>query len=341
MIVSDKRNYAFFTLAIIAGIFSIYAYALQLGDGTKEDSLVFKKVMDDVKDVSLFSYNTFAVKNDGTLWGTGLNVQGWLGLDRPLKIHSFVKLMDGVKSVSGTQVIKEDGTLWIIDSTPKKVDDNVIKVSGRFYIKSDLSLWIRGREHYGEFGDGMQDSVYAKPFKIMDSIIDVCDCGVYSMIVTAENVLMVAGAHYLPSPFKRPSYEFIKAAERVSGILDGFYITTDGSLYAFGFSAEGGLGVGDIKNDILPTKIMDKVKFVSGAQICSFIITQDNSLYGCGGRSPNYFGALGTGSLSPELYPVFIMKNVKTAVAGSFHSAIIKEDGTLWTCGANDEHGVM
>ena len=118
-------------------------------------------------------------------------------------------------------------------------------------------------------------------------------------------------------------------------MAEGFYITKENQLYAFGFSAHGALGIGDTKKDVLPIKIMDDVKKVSSSQTYTFILKFDGSLYGSGGRSPNYFGALGTGNLKPLFYPTLIQRNVSDISAGSHHSAFIKEDGSLWMSGAN------
>ena len=60
--------------------------------------------------------NTFFLKNDGTVWGTGENDNGQLGDGTTVNRHSPVQIMSGVKSVSAaayhTLFMKEDGTLW-------------------------------------------------------------------------------------------------------------------------------------------------------------------------------------------------------------------------------------
>ena len=53
-------------------------------------------------------------------------------------------------------------------------------------------------------------------------------------------------------------------------------------------------------------------------------------------RQPNYRGELGFGNLEPVLSPKFIMSDVKKISVGLVHTAIIKKDGTVWTCGENE-----
>jgi alpha-tubulin suppressor-like RCC1 family protein len=86
---------------------------------------------------------------------------------------------------------------------------------------------------------------------------------------------------------------------------------------------------------------MNDVKSVSSTQSCTFILKMDGSLYGCGGRTPNYFGSLGTGDTKPVLHPILLQKKVKEISVGDSHTAFIKEDGSLWVCGANSYPPLM
>lgn len=58
---------------------------------------------------------TLVIKKDGSLWGTGRNHFGELGLGHEEEVTSFTKIMDGVASVSSayyhTVAVKRGGTL--------------------------------------------------------------------------------------------------------------------------------------------------------------------------------------------------------------------------------------
>lgn len=341
-------NKKYFEKAIITILLLITApnYALQLGDGTNKDTYIPIKVMEDVKEVCAEGYyNTFIIKNDNSLWATGYNPDNFLGVGVKGDIHTFMKVMDNVKSFSNYMIIKTDGTLWYMkEGSIIKIDDNVVKVSkgaGIMYIKNDNTLWGYGGNSKGAFGTGSKNEMYPVPKKLRDNVIDVYISGLYSLIITTDNELFISGVHYLPKPYTSPSYSFIKLADNVRAVSDGFYITNENLLYAFGYSAQGALGVGDITENILPTLIMKDVKSVSSTFNCTFILKMDGSLYGCGGRTPNYFGSLGTGDKKPILYPTLLQKNVKTMSVGSFHTAFIKDDGSLWMCGANSYPPLM
>ena len=69
--------------------------------------------------------------------------------------------------------------------------------------------------------------------------------------------------------------------------------------------------------------------------ITSFIIKNDNTLWGCG---RNYYGRLGLGDESDRTTLTQITTNtdnIKSVYCGTSHTLILKNDGTLWGCGYN------
>jgi alpha-tubulin suppressor-like RCC1 family protein len=72
---------------------------------------------DNIKSVSCGRDHTFILKNDNTLWGTGSNYIGQLGLGHTDNQYTFVQIpVDNIKSVScgsfHTLILKNDNTLW-------------------------------------------------------------------------------------------------------------------------------------------------------------------------------------------------------------------------------------
>jgi alpha-tubulin suppressor-like RCC1 family protein len=73
--------------------------------------------MTGVTAVSAVGSHTMILKNDGSLWATGSNTMGQLGIgSAPKYISTPVKVMTGVSAVSAgelhTMVLKTDGSLW-------------------------------------------------------------------------------------------------------------------------------------------------------------------------------------------------------------------------------------
>lgn len=117
-----------------------------------------------------------------------------------------------------------------------------------------------------------------------------------------------------------------------SGYHHNAAITSDGSLYMWGYNYAGKLGNGTTEDSHIPIKIMDNVTSVSLTSYNSAAITSDGSLYTWGW---NGYGELGNGTTESSTVPIKIMDNVVSASLGWDHSAAITSDGSLYMWGNN------
>lgn len=331
---SLNKRYIYFCFLFF---YCLKGYTLQFGNGNDESSTVFIQVTDNVKDFCLSYYDTYIIKEDNTLWGTGNDVYRYF-FDIKKTINTFEKLESDVLSFDGVYLIKKDGSTYEVYKGMTKFPYDILKGSGPFFIKKDNSLWVAGENDKGSFGTGEYKVNYETPVKVRSNVIDVIFNRFFTLIITKQHELMITGEHYLPSPFQKTN-KFTKIADNVRYATENFYITDNDELYAFGWAANGVTGLGDLKDkyEILPTKVMDDVESVASTQQATLILKKDGSLYGCGGDSPNYCGELGFGDRKPVFTPKFIMNNVKKVGMGTNFSAVLKNDGTLWMCGANNE----
>ena len=316
----------------------------QLGKGTidksyttNDDNYTPKKIMDNVKAVSLGESHSAAITKDGSLymWGDNSRYQFGNGTHEDSTVP--IKIMDNVKSVSLGQdhsaAITEDGSLYMwgfncdgqlgigvpeeigipqSSSVPIKILDNVKSVSlGDFHsaaITEDGSLYTWGDNEFGALGRP-QDEMY---------------------------FVNHVGYYYGPTPVK--IMDNVKSVS-LGGAHSGA-ITEDGSLYMWGYNIYGQLGNGESGRDenhnekisTIPIKIMDNVKSVSLGEYYSSAITEDGSLYMWGN---NAYGELGNGTTEDSSVPIKIMDNVKSVKLGSSHSSAITEDGNLYMWGYN------
>lgn len=262
------------------------------------------KVMDQVASISCGYEHVAALKKDGSLWMWGLNSDGRLGI-----------------GLNGNAVTSYDEPYQTV---PVKVMDNVAAVSCGDYhtaaIKTDGTLWTWGSNSSGQLGNGGTGDVgydtwegkyyvQTRPVKVMDNVAAV-SCGAYH-----------------------------------TGI-----VKTDGTLWMCGNNGSGAVGNGGKGNDTsmiytyqtVPVQVMSDVAIVSCGLDTTAAVKTDGTLWtwGC-----NCSGELGNGGREDmrentwyqpcQSTPLQIMDQVADVSCGQGHTAILKTDGTLWTCGYN------
>ncbi len=274
-----------------------------------------------VVQVALGHTHSAAITSDGDLWMWGWNEAGQLGDGTTTDRFSPVKIMDDAASVAlgnrHSAVIKADGTLWMwgcnmhgelgiggnsfYNYPPVKVMDGVMTVSAGFChtaaIKSDGTLWIWGCGCFGQLGDGTDypGHDFYQPTKIMDDVSSVS-----------------------------------------LGVWNSAAIKTDGTLWAWGDNCDGQIGNGSETSVCnAPSKIMDGVASVCFGGYESAAIKKDGSLWMWGANSKGWL--CGDGVAGDHYTPVKVMDSVqlRSVAVGNGHSAIVKEDGSLWTWGSN------
>jgi alpha-tubulin suppressor-like RCC1 family protein len=166
-------------------------YFGELGTGDNDPRTVAVQILENVRKVEVYDYSSYAILNDGSLWGWGGNFYGQLGLgDEEIRLYP-VKIMDSVSDISATDggalVLKEDGSVWLLgnpsftynvdsieySNSPRKIVDFAKSVSiggwGLAYVSSDDSLWMLGSNYLGYLGTGnFKDS--AVPVKVLDNV---------------------------------------------------------------------------------------------------------------------------------------------------------------------------
>jgi len=155
-----------------------------LGDGTENTTITRPKqiINGGVTAIAAGYYHSLFIKGDGSLWGTGNNGYGQLGLGKEVKhvLRPVEIVGSNVVSVTAahghTLFIKSDGSLWAIGlndwgqlgdcSTgwryrPKQIVSNdVVAIgagySGSIFLKKDGSLWGMGINWFSDYGEGIE-----------------------------------------------------------------------------------------------------------------------------------------------------------------------------------------
>ena len=158
----------------------------QLGLGDTSNRNTFTEITnntDDIKQVCCGNNHTFILKNDGTLWSTGYNGYGQLGLGDGGNRYTFTQITTNVNDIkeiycgwNHTIILKNDGTLWgcgfngsgelglgnsANKTTFTQITTNVNDIKSVYYcsyqtfiLKNDNTLWSVGYNEFGQLGLG-------------------------------------------------------------------------------------------------------------------------------------------------------------------------------------------
>ena len=304
----------------------------QLGLGHNSNISYFNQITqntDNTKSVYCGYHYTIILKNDGTLWGCGKNDIGQLGLNDSSHRNAFTEItgINDVKLVccgsNHNLALKKDGTLWgcgwnssgqlgLNDSinryTFTKIETNTNNIkeiycgTGQSYLlEHDGTLWGCGYNEFGQLGLGNTTNRYTftQITKNVDNIKKIYCGGKYIFILKNDNTLWGCGRNDL-----------------------------------------GQLGLGDNTNRTEFTQVtenVDDIKEIYCGELHSFILKNDGTLWSCGA---NNYGQLGLGDKTNRnifTQVIYNIDNIKKINCESLHSFILKNDGTLWSCGNNSE----
>jgi len=270
--------------------------------------------------------HSFALRNDGTLWGWGSNafkqiIPGPYGdYNTPIQVgtSSNWKVISGGTTPGHSMGIKTDGTLWgwgynaagqigngttVNVNTPTQIgtatDWEDVSCGGAQTIakKTNGTIWAWGQNINGELGDGT--------FINKNSPVQ---------IGTATN------------------WSKISAGERHSVALK-----MDGTIWAWGFNQNGQVGDGTNTNKNTPTQVGTANNWLSihsGAYI-TFAFKTDGSLWAWGNNGVGSYGNgnnTGDSNIPLQVANPGIWKSISPT---EHHTLGIKMDGTLWAWGQN------
>lgn len=283
--------------------------------------------------------NTFALKNDNTLWACGLNNFGTLGIGQTGSTSVLTQIgtaSNWSKLVSNgvfTIALKVDGTLWgwgdnqngqlgLGSGAPTQVlspiqigtanhwTDIAVSCCGSFALKNDGTVW----------GTGLQINPFLDWFTGPDPV----------------NLLRQGYFYDTTASSWVPNNGIAKIKAGDSHMMA---LKTDGTLVVWGVNSHGELG--------MPLTFVQSTKplpiggsdtwldFATGNDFC-LAVKSDGTLWAWG---RNNYGQLGLGHTNDVLTPTQVGTDTnweKINAAGTSTSLGIKNDGSIWVWGRNN-----
>ena len=316
---------------------------LGLGNTTTYNTFtqVTTNVNNDVKQIACGYSYTFILKNDGSIWSCGYNSDGQLGINDANNKTTFTQVTTNINNdvkqiscgYSHTFILKNDGSIWscgfsyygqlglgdtsyinTFTQVTTNINNDVEQIAcGRdctFILKNDGSVWSCGYNYYGQLGlnDFDNRTTFTQVTTNINNDVKFVACGAYH----------------------------------------SFILKNDDSVWSCGANGSGQLGLNNtnIKTTFtqVTTNINNDVKQISCGYNHTFISKNDGSIWSCGYNE--HYGQLGLGTSDATAHSTFtqvttnINNDVRQIACGTYHTFILKNDGSVWSCG-NNERGQL
>lgn len=269
--------------------------------------------------------NSSFILREGLLWSCGDNSFGQLGIGNDINTTSRARQV-GIENA------------WTMLAT------------GSFHtiaIKQDGSLWSWGDNQYGQIGDGsLVNKAIPVPVLPGEKWIMAAGADYQSFAINKDGSLWAWGVNNYGQLGIGTATAFINIPQQVgtghdwkavsAGSFHTLALKKDGTLWAWGYGADGQLGLGNTTSYKSPVQVGDRHdwEMISAAGFQSFAIRRDGTLWSWG---DNEYGVLGNGTADKQLKPVMVNGDTtwKIVASGFHHTAAIKTDGSLWVWGNN------
>ena len=313
---------------------------LGLGHNTNHSTFieVTTNINNDVKQVACDNNYTFILKKDGSLWSCGYNYYGQLGLGDTEDRNTFTKVNKNINN---------------------DVKQIACGFNHIFILKNDGSVWACGYNYYGQLGLGTSgygaNSTFTKVNKNINNDVKQIACGYdHTFILKNDGSIWACGKNDkgqlgLGASDNSDHTTFTKVATNINndvkqiacGDMHTFILKNDGSVWACGSNSYGGLGLGNTLDKHTFTKVTTNINNDVKEIVCeyerTFILKNDGSVWACG---DNTTGELGLGE-NNVAYIGFtkvnknINNDVKQIACGNYHTVILKNDSSVYSCGYN------
>ena len=284
--------------------------------------------------------STFIIKDDGTLWGTGTNNSGQLGVGDTANKSSFTQAMSGV-------------------STPLTNVRSVFTFnSSTFAIQNNGSLWVAGLNSTGQLGLGNTTNqnfftqvmstnagvtTTLSDVSLVTSQVDADTGGRYysTLIIKSDGTLWITGKNTFGLPINANTTTFRKVFidDVVLEVGGQIVLKSNGTVWSSGYNFAGHLGIGENKRNTTSQETFEQSNLSGVVSLGrtgggTLALKSDGILYFTG---QNFYGALGSGLASTTITYTFtkLLSPTKVISFGTTEgfSYGLKSDGTAWAMG--------
>jgi alpha-tubulin suppressor-like RCC1 family protein len=286
--------------------FTIENYVVVMRVTDKSGNVAFDSTVIHVRDKRVVSMaiglqHSLLIKGDSSLWGSGSNYFGELGLSQSIgEISHYQKLFSGVlKCVAGGH--------------------------HSLAMKADGSVWGAGSGEFGQLGNQTSTGSYGF-VKVFDSAENIFSGDFHSLILRKDGTLWKSGFNFFLYP--NDDGAFVKIADSVVMAASGAYhyllLKKDGTVWAEGDNSFGQLGDSS-KTDRKLKLVANGVVSIAAGGNRSYIQLPDGMLWGAGENGNGQLGDYST--ISKDRFVRISMVTGAVSV-GVTHTLMVNESSS-------------
>ncbi len=328
--------------------------------------LISKQDLKVVPNVVAGSRSIFVLDKNGNLYSWGENDIAQCGVALGKTICKPMLVMSGVKQIEisrgGTEgdtpttaILTDTGAVYTIGSNTvgqlgrkgdttvlTKIDTNVkfTKIAVGFdhllLLDENGNLYGCGNNAYGQLGNNNYTGTVSQITKIASNVIDMAAGRRHTLYITSDNKLYALGDNRwkkicssTKEVFTDPFLLVSDAAKVYAGQHSSLYISTNGTLYYFGWCDASTFTAGNSNGKM--NKIATKVESASIMDEHFVYTTTNGNVYGYG---KNNYGQISSDKAT-KTSPTLISGDCIAASAGTYYSAYITSSGDVMVRGSN------
>lgn len=230
-------------------------------------------------------------------------------------------------------------------------------VSSSLFLCGDSTAMGCGSNNNGNLGDGTTvDRLTAVQASSLTGISDIGVGFGYTLFLKSDGTVWACGNNYqgqlgqgttgstspIITPVQITSLSGIIAVAAGQG--SSLFLKNDSTVWACGNNYYGQLGDGTTINRGTPVQItsLSGIVAIASGGNHSLFLKSNGTVLACG---YNYHGQLGRGTSgsfgsNPTAVLVNAVSGITAITGGGYHSLFLKNDGTVWACGGNNNGGL-
>ncbi len=305
-------------------------YAGAFGNGTTTPSttvIAAAGAASDIRAVAAGNDYSLFLKNDGTVWGSGLNNVGQLanGTFNPTATPVQATGIASITAISAGShtsfFTRNDGIVFGSGMNTNGILGNVSTASTNTPVQ--VSTIAAG----AAYATGIAATGMSSLFLENNGSVWACGYGI-------TGALGIGANGHFNKPVQAASITNVSAIKGTGGY--SLFLKNDGTAWASGRNADGQFGNGTFDDSNVPVLAsgLTGISAIAAGYSHAVFLKNDGTVWSSG---TNANGELGDGTNTAQNTPVQAsgLTNITAVAAGSLHSLFLKNDGTVWACGYN------